>query len=138
QRAELARDPRQLLTHFRGFDHFETRAEAGNLRPDRSRVVTPELDLDPAVRSCGTDAHAGAEHPAAELHRYRCCSGPNAQRSSAKVDLIGDEPPRVSKVEAVWTHDRFAGRVQRRDAVDAECPQAGVGIRDEVPSGAFR
>ena len=59
-------------------------------------------------------------------------------RGPELVHLVAHEPPRLREVEAVGTHDRITGALDRSHVVDAERSQPGVGVGDEVPPRAFR
>ena len=115
--------------HFLGFDHLYVGADPGDLSRDGPHVVSAELDLHPAVDAGGADAHACAEHPAQELHRFRRGESTHAKRRASLIHFVGDQTPCLVEIEAVGAYDGFAGDLDRSDAVDAKRSQPSEASR---------
>ncbi len=132
---ELGADAGELVAQLGRFDDLEVGAEPGDLAGERLQRVAADLDPHPTVVLGGADVDAGAEHLAAQPQRVGPAAGAGVDRRAALLDLVGHHPPRLGEVEPLGPIDRLAGRLDRRDAVDAERPLAGVGARHQVPHG---
>jgi len=87
---ELTHDARQLIAYLPRSEDFEVGAEARSLTPDRTCLSAAQLDADRSVGFGRPDRHACPENPSQKPHDLRRCPGPDVQRCTPLIDVVGD------------------------------------------------